>query len=243
MITYYKAIVWHLFLIKLERYEPGIVDKIAKYCGVLLNIPRKTFIASWLPVFQEYTLVNISTFIRLTYQQQKQLCESMPIYDGHFLDYIKSITNMEVTTIWHDVTEIEHNKEKLANYMNLYCKHWGLFTRHLEAIAQIDSDTITLFINTFIKEGDLIPVGWWDTEKMDRFYNYVHAREYLKHSAPTHMIEIIPSNEKEPIVLKGLFVEAILRKKQIFITTTDTTGSSPYVKQMTRYFDTLVDDL
>ena len=103
MITYYKAIVWHLFLIKLERYEPGIVDKIAKYCGVLLNIPRKTFITSWLPVFQEYALVNISTFIRLTYQQQKQLCESMPIYDGHFLDYIKSITNMEKAEI--DFTE------------------------------------------------------------------------------------------------------------------------------------------
>ena len=242
MISYFQAIELYYLIKKLENYEPGIVRKIAKLCGIVRNISREQFYLNWMPLFKELSLMDMRHLNRLSFEDQKKVCKSRAIYDGTFLDYIKMVSNVFVTSIWNDEEEESDNDERLINGIKHHYKDWGLYDRTIKIIQNIDAKSYSLIIYPFIKNGDLIPDCSYTIDNVSHC-DYKHSMYYLKHSAPHHCIEIIPNNVNNKVIIKGIFVDTLIRKKKMCLMTTKTTGSSFYVKTMNEYFDKINEDL
>lgn len=239
----YDTVTLHSFINYIGVYEPGIVTIIMNMCGIFTEY---NFEKNWLPYFQRLMLKNYNFYHSQNFEKRKEICKSVPIYKGTYLDFIESdirinmLSRREVTPILNDIwganqiDQLQHDfqfNQELDSKMNAYYNYWGLFERNFKLLSSIRQQECIIIFHLGFCIGDYLLSS----------ANY-RNRDCSKIFIPTHIVEIIPK-QGEKIILKGYFCESLLKLKNIYIMTSKYNDTYTYTKNVQKYYCLLTGDL
>jgi hypothetical protein len=238
---YCSVIELHYLMNALFDYEPGIYTKIGKYCGV----HKDEDFTKWFLILEKFSFINKEEYENLESPPNiKTKCSYFREFGGRkpytavwglsLSEYCFCQFNerLGLNIAKKEYKNLIYGKKEWDIYDDvndsLY-KNLGLYKCDIEQLKKLDINKCTLMFHCFTELNDI--------KRCIETRDYTFNSDVYPIHIPTHFIEIIPTDSlQKSIILKGFFVDMIIRHLRCFSMTSDFMETKEYNSVINEYY-------